>query len=58
MTISIHKALASLDGIPCPNDSGPKEISIHKDLASLDAFVTPLMAAYGISIHKALASLD
>ena len=56
--ISIHKALASLDGLEgqCLLTIG---ISIHKALASLDLFLYQLFHnQHNISIHKALASLD
>ncbi|ERI74596.1 hypothetical protein CLOSYM_03847, partial [[Clostridium] symbiosum ATCC 14940] len=56
MTISIHKALASLDIWKCWGLCD-RIISIHKALASLDQAAGRCTVPRGISIHKALASL-
>ena len=56
--ISIHKALASLDGMGLVLVTVPQIISIHKALASLDDSFHHVQQKRSISIHKALASLD
>ena len=56
--ISIHKALAGLDGIPISAVEDIIDISIHKALAGLDSERVISTRSSFISIHKALAGLD
>ena len=58
LEISIHKALAGLDGRGINTAPSDSPISIHKALAGLDKSPYDAVGFHLISIHKALAGLD
>ena len=57
-SISIHEALASLDGTPSPNNPVPIVFRSTRLLRASTIPLFPMRSFLWISIHEALASLD